>query len=125
LDTHIWLWSLLAPGRLPRAVFEALAASDVRLWLSPISVWEAHLLAEKGRIKVDAEPAVWVQRLLDAAPIREAALTRAVALESRRIAVGTNDPADRFIAATAKVHGLTLVTVDQHLLAADLPLLGH
>ena len=39
-----------------------------------------------------------------------------VALASRTVDVEHQDPADRFIVATAKVHGLTLVTADARLL---------
>src|SRR5262245_15865275 len=40
LDTHIWLWSQLAPERLSKKVARALEAPTSELWLSPISVWE-------------------------------------------------------------------------------------
>ena len=53
LDTHIWLWSLLEPERLSRGVASALAARGARRWLSPLSVWEALLLIERGRLTVD------------------------------------------------------------------------
>src|SRR5450759_188109 len=47
----------------------------------------------------------------------EAPLTHEVAFESRRLALSTEDPADRFLAATAKVYDLTLVTADERLIA--------
>ena len=47
----------------------------------------------------------------------QAALTHDVAFESRRLSLSTEDPADRFLAATAKVYDLTLVTADERLLA--------
>ena len=34
LDTHIWLWSLLEPQRLPPAAVTALTAKGTRRWLS-------------------------------------------------------------------------------------------
>lgn len=49
----------------------------------------------------------------------EAPLTHAVALRSRQINLPHQDPADRFIAATALEYGLTLMTADQHLRNAD------
>lgn len=49
LDTHIWLWSFLEPERLSRRVAEALEETAIELWLSPISVWEALVLSERGR----------------------------------------------------------------------------
>jgi PIN domain nuclease of toxin-antitoxin system len=118
LDTHIWLWALLDPDRLSPAVREALASTDNELWLSPISVWEAHLLAERGRVRVDTAPAEWVERMVQALPRREAALTHEIAVASRRLALAHEDPADRFLAATAQVLGLTLVTADARLTAS-------
>lgn len=115
LDTHIWLWALLEPERLSTPVQQALTAPDTELWLSPISVWEALLLAERGRIQVEGTPAVWVERLLNALPRHEAALTADVALASRAVELSHEDPADRFLAATARVYDLVLVTADERL----------
>ncbi|MBT8339733.1 MAG: PIN domain-containing protein [Desulfatitalea sp.] len=42
-----------------------------------------------------------------------ASLNHEVALRSRRISLPHQDPADLFIAATAIVYGLTLVTADR------------
>ena len=56
LDTHIWLWSLLEPERLGSQVRLALEKNGNELWLSPISVWEALMLVERGRLVVEADP---------------------------------------------------------------------
>ncbi len=48
--------------------------------------------------------------------MHEIPVTFDVAFGSRSIRLGHADPADRFIAATAMVHGLTLVTADESLL---------
>ena len=116
LDTHVWLWALLEPERLSPSTRDLLLAPDTELWLSPISVWETLLLAERGRIEVQGTPSVWVERLMQRLPKREAPLTTEVALASRVVALEHQDPADRFLAATAKVFGLTLLTADERLL---------
>ncbi len=54
--------------------------------------------------------------MLTAGPFREASLTHAVAQQSRRLSLEHSDPADRFVAATAVVYDLTLVTADARLL---------
>ena len=64
------------------------------LWLSPITLWAVHLLAEKKRIQLRPDPARWIQSLLDTIPFREAVVTHAVALMSRRIDLAHQDPAD-------------------------------
>ncbi len=52
-------------------------------------------------------------------PCREAALNAEVALASLEIDLKTDDPADRFLAATAIVFDLQLATVDRRMIAAD------
>ena len=119
LDTHIWLWALLEPELLAAPVRDALQSPENELWLSPVSVWEATMLAERGRVVVTSDVQAWVRGLLAALPRREAPLTFEVALMSRRLELAHQDPADRFIAASACVHELTLVTADERLLEAN------
>jgi PIN domain nuclease of toxin-antitoxin system len=126
LDTHIWLWSLTTPARLGKKVRAALGRRQTEVWLSPVSVWELLVLAERGRVKLDADARAWVSEALAKAPLHEAALTHAVALKSREIALPHQDPADRFLAATALVYELTLVTADRTLIdARPCPLLPN
>jgi len=82
----------------------------------PISIWECLILAEKGRIVLLPDARRWVDRVLREVPLREAPLTREVAIQSRFVEVAHQDPADRFLAATAAVYGLTLVTADDRLI---------
>jgi PIN domain nuclease of toxin-antitoxin system len=118
LDTHIWLWSLLDPQRLSRRVIRELENKRNELWLSPISVWEVLILHQKRRIVLREDVEEWIAHALRVAPLTEAPVSYAVALETRAIQLPHNDPADRLLAAAAKVFGLTLVTADQHLLKA-------
>jgi len=116
LDTHILLWSLLDPSAPSRTVVDELENDANQLWLSSISTWEVLILAEKGRIQLDASPADWMKHVLDSLPFHEAALNHEVAIQSRNIKLPHQDPADRFIAASAMVYGLTRITADEHLI---------
>ena len=116
LDTHIWLWSLLDPERLCGRARNALTDPANTLALSPVSVWETLVLAEKDRVLLRPDPWSWIRTALTVGPVRELPVTFDIALASRTIRVGHDDPADRFIAATAAVHDLTLVTADASLL---------
>lgn len=126
LDTHIWLWSLAAPGRLSKRVRAAVTRAENELWVSPISVWELLVLAERGRVKLDDEPRRWVAEALASTPAQEAILTFEVAIRSREVMLAHPDPSDRFLVATALVYDLTLVTADDSLIEAKLcPVLAN
>jgi PIN domain nuclease of toxin-antitoxin system len=118
LDTHVWLWTLVAPKRLGRRVRLALERPHTECWLSPISVWELLILAERGRLKLDDEPRRWALEALSRSPVQEAPLSHEVALRSRDVAVPHRDPADRFLVATALSYDLTFVTADEVLIRA-------
>ena len=87
--------------------------SENELWLSPVSVWEALTLMQKGRIRVE-DPFAWVERAAE--QMREAPLTHEIVRMGLAMPLPHTDPADRFLAATAKVLKLTLITADQKLL---------
>jgi PIN domain nuclease of toxin-antitoxin system len=84
------------------------------LWLSPVSTWEALLLNAKSRIRLHGDLAGWLARAT--AHLREAPLTHEIVLAAQQLPLPHPDPADRFLAATAQVLGLTLVTADERLL---------
>ena len=52
-------------------------------------------------------------------PLREAPFTFAVAADASKIELSQSDPGDVFLAATALVFDLTLVTADPQLLACS------
>jgi PIN domain nuclease of toxin-antitoxin system len=119
LDTHIWLWSVLEPSRLTRRVEKALRDPANELWLSPVSVGELIVLLHKGRLKLPHDVSSWVTKTIEELQINEAPLTVEVALAISSLDFRHGDPADHFLAATARVLDLTLVTADERLL--DLP----
>lgn len=110
------LWSLLEPARLSQAVAAALENSAYELWVSPISTWEILVLADKGRVTLRPDPITWIRQVYQEIPFLQAPLNHDVAIESRMLDLPHQDPADRFLAATALVYDLTLVTADERLL---------
>ncbi len=114
LDTHIWLWSALEPGRLSLQIRRELTNQNNDLWLSPVSSWEALVLYAKGRIQLNQDVRQWMAEA--SSRFREAPLTHEIVLAAHLLPFLHRDPADRFLAATAEVLGLTLVTADDRLL---------
>ncbi len=118
LDTHVWIWALLQPEQIATDTSAVLEDSANELWLSPVSVWELLMLAERGRLELDGPPTEWVSEAFEAWPMRDAPMNRAVALRSRSLDLEHEDPADRFIASSALEYDLVLVTRDTRLLAS-------
>lgn len=114
LDTHIWLWVVSEPSKIGRHLYRVLGDKDNELWLSPISTWEILELVKKGRIRLNRTVNDWVATAT--AAFLEAPLTHEITLAAHQLALPQKDPADRFLAATAKVLGLTLATADSELL---------
>jgi PIN domain nuclease of toxin-antitoxin system len=119
LDTHIWIWSQLEPWRISFDVTRALNDPRSELWLSPISIWELIVHVEKKRIQLNDDVFEWIAKSKHDLSLREAPLSSAIAQEIRFVPLAHRDPADRFLVATAKALGLTLVTADRRLLQLD------
>ena len=116
-DIYVWIWSHLDPDRLSKRLAQHILDPANELWLSPISLWEFLVLVEKKRLAIREDPADWIAAALAEAPMHEAPLNHEVALASRTIRVAHQDPADRFLAATAAVYELVLATADERLLS--------
>jgi PIN domain nuclease of toxin-antitoxin system len=100
--------------RLGKRTAQEIKNPENERWLSPVSTWEALTLNAKRRISLPEDISAWVARAT--AAFHEAPLTHEIALAARRLPWEHTDPADRFLAATARVLNLTLVTADTHLL---------
>lgn len=115
IDTHIWIWSVLETEKLSKKVASILLDSSNELFISSISVWEFLMLLEKKRISIDNSVEDFLNRAIYKTPLKEIPINSEIAIESRRLLLPHQDPADRFIAATASVYSLTLITSDQKL----------
>lgn len=119
LDTQAWLWSVLDHPRLSRRARAALGAlpGQERIGIAAISLKEAAWHLARGRVVVDQDFGPWPLWLRTAASspqLEVLPLTVDVAIESEHLGDAfPPDPAGRLIAATARLHGLTLITSDR------------
>jgi PIN domain nuclease of toxin-antitoxin system len=117
LDTHAWLYLVGDRDRLSAAATAAIDAAS-QLVISSISVWEAGLLAARGRVKFAIPTPAMTHMALHADDrIKEVWFDSEIAL--RGIAIMerglTGDPADQMILATTESLGAKLVTADRRI----------
>jgi PIN domain nuclease of toxin-antitoxin system len=121
LDTHVWLWGVLDDARLGKRARKVIAGATAqsRIGLAAISLKEAAWLLAHRRMVLSNAAAAWPDWLRAAAQapgLEVLPLTVEVAIASQQWSESfPKDPADRLIAATARLHGLTLITADRAL----------
>ncbi len=120
LDTHVVVRWLCDAKRLSREQLRAIDQCERRgepLGVSAITLLEVAILARAGELRIEGLLEEFLETL-DRKPFRILPLTPAVAFEAGSLR-SLKDPADRVIAATARVHGLQLVTSDERIVASS------
>jgi PIN domain nuclease of toxin-antitoxin system len=120
LDSHSWVWIANGDHRLKKSSTLKLienAAANSSLFISSISVWEIAMLESKGRIRFQKPCLEWINEALAMPGLGVLDLSPEIAVESCRLPGDFHgDPADRIIGASARTHGLVLITQDQKIL---------
>lgn len=116
LDTCSWLDAFAAPELLKPSVRKLLAGEDL-LFLSAISLLEVARKEAKGELIFGVALAKWFQIALPQGRLRILEITPDVSIDATRLPSWEHkDPADQIIVATARVHGLKIVTSDSKIL---------
>lgn len=126
LDTHIFVWLVLGDVRLRPKVHTAISAAGAAgsLYMSPISLWEIALKHSRGKLELGRPLRPWLQQAVSITGVQLIPITVEIACACAELPPNFHgDPADRIIAATARSHGIALVTDDSKLL--HLGRLGH
>jgi PIN domain nuclease of toxin-antitoxin system len=117
LDTHVWLWSQEQAERLGRKTRAALSDLDQARFVSAISTFEIARLINRGLLRFHQPFPYWKEDALRELHARAIDVTHEIAWEAYNLP-GTfhNNPADRILVATARLHDLLLVTADDLIL---------
>lgn len=120
LDTHVWIWWVQDPGRIPVAARRRIEAeeADGGLVVSAVSFWEIALKNSIGKLELPMDVRSWLSAARRYPGIRIVNLSAEAAMESTMLP-GTfhNDPADRFLVAQSRVSGMPIITADRKILA--------
>jgi PIN domain nuclease of toxin-antitoxin system len=125
LDTHTAIWLMegrVFPNPARKIIDEAIRAEE--LLFSSASAWEIGLLVQKRRLASTTSAADWVQRLASIRGIQLVSLDAQMAVGATLLPERFHDdPADRFLVATARQLNVPIVTRDARIL--DYAKAGH
>lgn len=113
LDTHIFLWFISGDQKLPIHLQNSIRDLNNDVYLSCISVWEATVKYQLGKLPVPESPEIYLIKQ------RQQHLISSLNLDEESVAQLLNlpllhrDPFDRMLICQALQHNLTIITVDQ------------
>ena len=116
LDTCALLWLVGDPARLSARARSALERTETEAYVSAISGFEISVKHRKGKLELPLPPREWLAQAFAAYSLRELPITLEIAALAPDVAVPHADPCDRMIVATAKLHGIPVMTSD-HLIS--------
>jgi PIN domain nuclease of toxin-antitoxin system len=115
VDTHCWLWYLLAPEKLNADAQGLLRSDEHEVFLSAASAWEIVIKHALGKLRLPLPPAEYIPDRVTALGHRPAAIELRHVLHLAQLPPHHRDPFDRVLVAQAQVDGLQLVTADRQL----------
>lgn len=121
LDTHILLWALASPERLPEKALTAIYQAEA-VFFSPVNLWEvgikSSIWAEYGIKSVEEIYAACLK-----ANLQELLITSFDAMTAATLPQTHKDPFDRLLIAQAQNNRCYLVSVDGKIAQYETPYL--
>ncbi|OLP15431.1 twitching motility protein PilT [Leptolyngbya sp. 'hensonii'] len=112
LDTHIFLWFISGDTQLSTDVRDAIRDPDNEVYLSAISVWEAIVKYQLGKLPLPERPETYLPKQRDLHQIASLALDEISVVQLAKLPLLHRDPFDRMLICQALQNGLTIATVD-------------
>ncbi|MFO7602145.1 MAG: type II toxin-antitoxin system VapC family toxin [Candidatus Desulfacyla sp.] len=111
LDTCALLWLAQGGGQLSAETLRELADAPF-VYVSAISGFEIGIKYKKGKLGLPVPPSEWFPAIVDHHGLQVLSLDLDICIQSTQLPPVHPDPCDRMIIATAKRHGLRVVTAD-------------
>lgn len=107
LDTHVLLWLLARPSRLPPGTRKRIASADA--YVSAASIWEIGIKARLGKLRADADE---ILSSIEPAGFSLLPVSGEHAARVAHLPPLHRDPFDRMLVAQCLVEPMILVTND-------------
>jgi PIN domain nuclease of toxin-antitoxin system len=111
LDTHVLIWALMEPGRLPPSLRGRLEDPAEEILFSAASLWEIAIKAALGRADFKVAPAEILTAAVETG-FTELPVRAVAALKAAELPFHHRDPFDRLLVAQAMTEPVRLYTAD-------------
>ena len=112
LNTHIFLWFISGDTKLSTDVRDAVRDPDNEVYLSAVSIWEAIVKYQLGKLPLPEPPETYLPKQRDLHQISSLALDESSVVQLANLPPLHRDPLDRMLICQALQNGLTIATVD-------------
>lgn len=112
LDTHIFLWFISGDTQLSTDVRDAIRDPDNEVYLSSVSVWEAIVKYQLGKLPLPEHPETYLPKQRRFHQIASLDLDESSVVQLAKLPPLHRDPFDRMLICQALQNGLTIATVD-------------
>ncbi|NEO36179.1 MAG: type II toxin-antitoxin system VapC family toxin [Moorea sp. SIOASIH] len=117
LDTHIFLWFISGDTMLSTDVRDIIRDPDNEVYLSVVSVWEAIVKYQLGKLPLPEPPDKFLPNQRQLHQIASLDLDEGSVTQLSKLPLIHRDPFDRMLISQALEKGLTLATVDREIRA--------
>lgn len=112
LDTHIFLWFISGDTRLVSDVRDAIRDRENEVYLSSVSIWEAIVKYQLGKLPLPEIPESYLPKQRDLHQITSLSLDESSVVQLAKLPRLHRDPFDRMLICQALENSLTIATVD-------------
>jgi len=123
LDTHIFLWFISSDTKLSADVRDAIRDPDNEVYLSAVSIWEAIVKYQLGKLPLPEPPEIYLPKQRDLHQISSLALDESSVVRLANLPPLHRDPFDRMLVCQALQNGLTIATRDSAVRAYSISVL--
>ena len=121
VDTHVLIWGINEPHRVPPVIAHAMAAPFNETFVSVVCLWEIAIKSRLGRLNAPHDLPDLIERNPD---YRVLQISAEHAWRVRTLPLLHRDPFDQLLVAQAIVENMTIVTHDRSISRYGVPILA-
>ncbi len=117
LDTHLFLWFISNNKRLSERCYDAISNRDNEIYLSVVSVWEAMIKYQLGKLPLPESPEIYLPTQRERHQIASLSISETTITQLAQLPPLHNDPFDRLLLCQSLEHDLIMMTEDRAIIS--------